>query len=54
MGIQRDDNFKKYILWGSLERILNDAQDHIAESPFERDRIIEVLKAVLQIPIVER
>jgi Fe-S oxidoreductase len=46
MGIQRDDKFKKYILWGNLERILKDAEDHIAESPFERDRIIEVLKAV--------
>jgi Fe-S oxidoreductase len=46
MGIRRDDKFKKYALWGSLERILKDANDPIAESPFESERIIEVLRAV--------
>ena len=46
MGIRRDDKFKKYTRWGSLERILKDADEHIAESPFEKKRIIEVLKAV--------
>jgi len=46
MGIRRDDKFKKYTLWGSLERILKDADDHIAESPFENERIIEVLQAI--------
>ena len=46
MGIKRDDPFKRYTLWGNLERILKDADAHIAESPFERKRIAEVLKAV--------
>jgi len=46
MGIWRDDKFKKYKQWGSLERILKDADEHIAESPFENERIFEVLEAV--------
>ena len=46
MGIQRDDKFKKYTLWGNLERILKDADEHILESPFENERIIEVLQKV--------
>jgi hypothetical protein len=46
MGIRREDKFKKYTRWGNLERILKDADDHIAESPFEKDHIIEVLQAV--------
>jgi hypothetical protein len=47
MGIRREDKFKKYTRWGNLERILKDVDDHIAQSPFDGDRIIEVLKAVL-------
>jgi Fe-S oxidoreductase len=46
MGIRREDKFKKYTRWGNLERILKDADDHIAESPFENERITEVLQAV--------
>ena len=46
IDIRRDDKFKKYALWGSLERILKDADEHIAESPFENERIFEVLEAV--------
>jgi hypothetical protein len=46
MGIRREDKFRKYALWGSLEPILMDADAHIAESPFENERIVEVLKAV--------
>jgi Fe-S oxidoreductase len=46
IGIRRDDKFKEYTLWGSLERILKDADNHIAKSPFERERIIDVLQAV--------
>ncbi|MGD8284982.1 MAG: hypothetical protein PVG08_12785 [Desulfobacterales bacterium] len=46
IGIRRDDKFKKYTLWGSLERILKDADDHIAESLFERKRIVRVLQEV--------
>ena len=48
MGIRRDDKFKKYTRWRSLERILKDAEAHIAESPFENELIIEVLQAVFK------
>jgi Fe-S oxidoreductase len=46
MGIHREDKFKKYSHWGDLERILKDADVRIAESPFENERITEVLQAV--------
>jgi hypothetical protein len=46
IGIQREDKFKKYTLWGSLKRVLEDVDEYIAESPFEKDRIIEVLQTV--------
>jgi heterodisulfide reductase subunit B len=46
MGIERDDCFKRYLHWRNLDRILNDAGDRIRESPFEKERIIEVLKSV--------
>ncbi len=46
MGIQRDDKFTQYTRWGDLDLILKDADDHIAESPFERERVIEVLQSV--------
>ncbi len=45
-GIKCEDKFKKYMLWGSLERILKDADERIAESPFEKERIVEVLKEI--------
>jgi len=46
MGIHRDDKFKRYALWRNLDRILKDADDHILESPFEKKRIIEVLRSI--------
>ncbi len=46
MNIRRDDKFKKYAMWGNLERILKDADKHILESPFENKRIDEVLQKV--------
>ncbi len=46
MGIRREDKFKKYTHWGDLERILRDADDHIAKSPYGSERILEVLQAV--------
>ena len=46
MGIHRDDKFKRYVLWRDLDRILEDANENILESPFEKERIIEVLQAV--------
>jgi len=48
MGIRRDDKFKRYTRWGSLERILKDADEHIAQSPFETERIVEVLQAIFE------
>jgi len=49
MGIQRDDKFKKYSLWQNLERILMEEREHILESPFEEERIIEMLKKVFSL-----
>ncbi len=46
MGIRREDKFKKYTRWGNLDQIIKDANQNIAESPFERDLIIETLQAV--------
>jgi len=46
MGIRRDDTFKRYLLWGSLEKILEDASDRITDSPFNKERILDVLQAV--------
>lgn len=46
MGIHRDDKFKRYVLWRDLDRILEDANENILESPFEKERIIEVLQTV--------
>jgi hypothetical protein len=46
MGIRRDDKFKQYSQQGNLDLILKDADDHIAESPFKIERILEVLQAV--------
>jgi len=42
----QDDTFKRYALWGDLDRILKDADDHINESLFQKERIVEVLQAV--------
>ncbi|MDR3585006.1 MAG: (Fe-S)-binding protein [Desulfosporosinus sp.] len=44
LGIEREDKYKKYKQWGSLKRILEDAQEYIAQSEYPRDTIIEVLK----------
>jgi len=44
--IRHDDKFKQYTLCGNLDLILKDVDDRIAESPFENDRITEVLQAV--------
>lgn len=44
--IHRDDKFKQYTLWGDLDLILKDADAFIAASPFEKERIIEVLQSV--------
>jgi Fe-S oxidoreductase len=49
MDIRREDKFKKYTLWGILEKILKDADEHILESPYERERIVDVLQAVFQV-----
>ena len=49
IGIDRDDRFKRYMLWGDMGRILKDADDHILESPFKKERIVEVLQKVFVI-----
>jgi heterodisulfide reductase subunit D len=46
MGIPRNDTFMQYTQWGNLDLIVKDADDHIAESLFENERIIEVLQEV--------
>jgi hypothetical protein len=46
IGIKRDEKFKIYTRWGDLNRILKDANENIIESPFDKDRIVEVLQAV--------
>jgi Fe-S oxidoreductase len=46
LGIQRDDKFKLYSIWGDLERILKDCREQIRGSPFGKERIAEVLQAV--------
>jgi Fe-S oxidoreductase len=46
LGRHRDDTFKRYMLWGNLDRILKDADDHIRASPFAKQRIVKVLQTV--------
>lgn len=46
MGIHRDDTFKRYMLWGDLDRILKDVDDNVLESPFEKERIVDALQDV--------
>jgi len=46
MRIHREDKFNKYAFWGDLDRILEDADEHIQESSFEKEPVMEVLKMV--------
>lgn len=46
IGVRRGDKFKTYSHWGNLNRILKDAEKYIIESPFDKDRIVEVLQTV--------
>lgn len=46
LGVKRDDKFKIYTHWGNLDRIIKDADEHISASHFDKERIIEVLKAI--------
>jgi Fe-S oxidoreductase len=46
LGIRRDEKFQRYMLWRDMDRILGDAHDQIAESPFGKERIVEVLRSV--------
>ena len=39
IGLRRKDKSKQYMLWGNLDPILKDADEHIAESPFGSERI---------------
>lgn len=47
LGIEREDKFKKYKQWGNLNRILEDAEKFIEESPYSREKLIEVLKKII-------
>ena len=49
MGIQRDDKFKKYARWRDLDRILTEENEYILESPFEKERIIKMLKTMFSL-----
>ncbi len=44
LGIDREDKFKKYMQWGDVDRILEDAGDLIESSPYPLETIIAVLK----------
>jgi len=44
----RKEKFKKYKQWGNLSRILEDAEKFIEESPYSREKIIEVLRKTLK------
>lgn len=44
MGIQRDDKFNLYTRWRDMDRILKDADEHIGDSPFKKERILAILK----------
>ncbi len=44
LGIEREDKFKQYKQWGSLARILEDAEAFIGDSPYSRDDIIQILR----------
>ena len=44
LGIEREDKFKKYKQWGSLNKILEDAKEFIGDSPYSREDIIQVLR----------
>lgn len=44
LGIEREDKFKKYKQWGSLSRILEDAEKFIDGSPYSPEEIVRVLR----------
>lgn len=46
MGIDRENKFKKYVQWNDLDLILNDIGDRVDNLSIEKEKIIEILKAV--------
>ena len=46
MGIHREDKFRQYTLWGDMDLIFKDAEKRIAELPFGKERVMEVLQSV--------
>jgi heterodisulfide reductase subunit D len=46
IGIHRTDKFKQYALYRDIELILEDAEDRVVQSRFNKKRIIEVLRSV--------
>jgi hypothetical protein len=46
MGIEREDKFNKYALWKDVDRIVEDADAFIRQSPFSGGRIVEAIKRI--------
>ena len=46
IGVHREDTLKHYMLWGDVDKILKNTRDYIANSPFPKKRIIEVLESL--------
>ena len=44
LGVEREDVFKKYKQWGSLSKILDDANKFMKDSPYSREEIIQTLR----------
>ena len=49
LGIEREDKFKKYKQWKDLDRILTDAEAYVETSPFSREKMIEVVKKMMNL-----
>jgi hypothetical protein len=47
LGIVREDKYKKYKQWGSLNRIIQDSGVFISQSSYSPEIIIETLKGAI-------
>lgn len=46
LGVVREDKFQKYMRWADPEKIVSDAKDNIADSPFSDDLIHKTIEEV--------
>lgn len=46
LGINREDKFKKYMSWADPEKIVSDAKEYIAASPFSKELICQTIEGV--------